>query len=153
MVWHLCHRLNKSLPRLFGHSLITGIGLILAFLRPVPAFAEFAVCNQSIDVINVSIGQQIGGEFQTEGWWTIGANQCADVIRKPLDSRFIYVFATDVFGQEVLNGSTPMCVGVKRFTIKGDDSCWERGYMQERFFEVDTQSVERWTLFISPPVQ
>ena len=130
-----------------------GTGLIFAFLRPGPALAEFAVCNQSIDVINVSVGQQIDGEFQTEGWWTIGANQCADVIRNPLDSHFIYVFATDVFGQEVLNGSTPMCVGVKGFTIKGDDSCWERGYRQERFFEVDTQSVERWTLFISPPAQ
>ncbi len=150
---YFCNTLNKCLSTAFTRFRGLEIVVVLTLFGSFQAQAEFAVCNQSIDVINVAIGQEVSGEFQTEGWWTVGANQCANVIRKPLDSRFVYVFATDVFGQEVLNGSTPMCVGVKRFTIKGEGGCWERGYRQERFFEVDTQSVERWTLFITPPAQ
>jgi len=150
MVLYFCNNVKNLVKRGRCHVIGAPVGLILAISGIGPAFAEFAVCNQSIDVINVAVGQEVTGEFQTEGWWTVGANQCANVVRKPLDSRFIYVFATDVFGQDVLNGSTPMCVGVKRFVIRGDDNCWERGYRQERFYEVDTQSVERWTLFISP---
>lgn len=150
MLLHFRNTVKNLINRSCRHAPAAGVGLIFAISCAGSALAEFAVCNQSIDVVNVAIGREVSGEFQTEGWWTVGANQCANVIRKPLDSRFIYVLATDVFGQDVLNGSTPMCVGVKRFVVRGDDNCWERGYRQERFFEVDTQSVERWTLFISP---
>lgn len=70
-----------------------------------PARAQFTVCNQTLDVVNVAIGQEAGENvFETEGWWTIGANQCADVIREELVNRFIYVYANDVFGQPVLGG-------------------------------------------------
>ena len=44
-----------------------------------------------------------------------------------------------------------MCVGTKRFTIKGTDSCWQRGYQSVRFMEVDTQEMSRWTLFLKAP--
>ena len=79
------------------------------------ARAEFTVCNQTLDVVNLAIGQEVheGSEliWQTEGWWTVGANQCAKVIRDELVSRFIYVYATDVFGQPLLNGTTPVVRG------------------------------------------
>ena len=115
------------------------------------AHAQFSVCNQSIDVVNVAIGREVDATFQTEGWWTIGANQCADVIRRPLEARYIYVYAMDVFGQSLLNGTTPLCVAKNGFTVRGDRDCWERGLREERFFEVDTQRVDRWTLFIRSP--
>lgn len=115
------------------------------------AAAQFTVCNQTLDVVNVAIGQEVDQAFQTEGWWTIGANRCADVIREELVNRFIYVYANDVFGQPVLNGLDEMCVAPKRFVIRGAESCWQRGYKAAKFLEVDTQAVERWTLFLSSP--
>lgn len=115
------------------------------------AHAEFAICNQSFDVVNVAIGHDVDGDFQTEGWWTIGTNQCANVIREELESRYIYVYAQDVFGKPMLNGTTAMCIEGKRFTIRGISSCWSRGHVQARFIEVDTEKTQRWSLFLAPP--
>ncbi|RLJ36302.1 putative membrane protein [Litoreibacter meonggei] len=115
------------------------------------AHAEFAICNQSFDVVNVAIGHDVDGAFQTEGWWTIGTNQCANVIRDELESRYIYVYAQDVFGKPILNGTTTMCIEAKRFTIRGISSCWSRGHIQARFIEVDTEKTQRWSLFLAPP--
>lgn len=115
------------------------------------ACAEFAVCNQSFDVVNVAVGQIEEADFVTRGWWTIGPNQCANVIREELTSRYIYVYAQDVFGNEILNGATPMCIGPKRFVIRGEDRCLLRGYLEANYVEVDTQQTERWTLFLSAP--
>jgi uncharacterized membrane protein len=125
-------------------------GLVLLLSAGV-ARAEFSVCNQTLDVVNVAIGQQQDDAFETEGWWTIGSNQCAMVIREELRNRYIYVFANDVFGQPLLEGTTPMCVGPKRFEIEGVDSCWQRGFIEQQFLEVDTKAVERWTFFLTAP--
>lgn len=114
------------------------------------AKAEFSVCNQSLDVINVAIGQDIGDAFSTSGWWTVGPNQCANVIREELTSRYIYVHAQDVFGQPVVNGTTKMCIAPHRFSIRGINDCWVRGHIASGFIEVDTQKTQRWTLFLSP---
>lgn len=119
-------------------------------LWPSLAQAEFAVCNQSFDVVNVAIGQFESDTFVTRGWWTVGPNQCANAIRERLESRYIYVFAQDVFGNVILNGSTPMCVGTERFVIRGVEDCLLRGHLAADFIEVDTQQTERWTLFLTP---
>ncbi len=58
----------------------------------------------------------------------MGANQCVNVIRDPLVNQFIYIYATDVFGQPLLSGTTSMCVGTRRFVIRGDKDCWVNGY-------------------------
>lgn len=117
---------------------------------PGMAQAAFAVCNQSFDVVNVAIGQFEDGDFVTRGWWTIGPNQCANAIREALTSRYIYVFAQDVFGNEIMNGSTPMCIGTSKFEARGVQDCLVRGYLSANFIEVDTQQTERWTLFLTP---
>lgn len=112
------------------------------------AQAEFTVCNQTLDVVNLSVGQNVEETIQTEGWWTIGANRCVDVIREELNSRYVYVYATDVFGQPVLEGDADMCIGTKRFVIRGTEFCWQRGHKVARYLEVDTQDTARWTLFV-----
>jgi uncharacterized membrane protein len=131
---------------------MTPIGRILglALLSASPVHAEFAVCNQSFDVVNVAIGQYERSDFVTRGWWTVGPNQCANVIRDKLETRYVYVFAQDVFGNAILNGGTSMCVGPKRFEIQGEADCAVRGYVEVPYVEVDTQRTERWTLFLSP---
>lgn len=129
---------------------VGGAALCAALFFTTPAQAEFAICNQSFDVVNVAIGQDIDGIFQTEGWWTVGTNQCANVVKDVLRNRYIYVYAQDVFGQPILDGTTEMCIGTKRFTIAGIEDCWQRGHISAPFFEVDTQAVQRWTLFLTP---
>ncbi|MBO0904492.1 DUF1036 domain-containing protein [Jiella sp. MQZ13P-4] len=116
---------------------------------PAPALAQFVVCNQSLDVVNVAIGRDTPEGFATEGWWIVGANRCATTIREELSARYVYVHASDVFGRPVLYGSTPMCVGARRFRITGVGDCFARGYRPAKFLEVDTKAVSRWTLFLS----
>ncbi|MDF3416141.1 DUF1036 domain-containing protein [Sulfitobacter sp. M57] len=123
----------------------------LASLLPARAAAQFAVCNQTFDVINVALGAYDRTAFNTSGWWTIGPNQCANVIDDILTARYFYVFAKDVFGREVLTGATPMCVAPDRFEIRGEGDCLVRGLIEARFHEVDTRKSERWTLFVYPP--
>ncbi len=125
------------------------IVVLAVFSNARMARAEFAVCNQSFDLVNVAVGFLNRGEFRTRGWWRIGPNQCANVIREPLDTRFIYVFARDVFGKELLNGSVPMCIAPDRFVIDGEADCMIRGYLEAPFIEVDTQETDSWTLFLT----
>lgn len=139
-------RALPPLPTL--RRLRAGIAALLPALLPAAAAAQFAVCNQSFDVINVAIGRDTGADFETEGWWTVGPNQCANVIREALTSRYIYVHAQDVFGQPVLGGTTRMCVSPRRFQIRGIEDCWARGHVAAGFIEVDTLHTERWTLFL-----
>lgn len=126
----------------------TGLCLALCALSR-PAYAEFTVCNQSFDIANLAMGQQLRGQFETRGWWKIGPNQCAQIIADPLVNRFVYVFATDVFGKELLAGSVPMCIAPDRFQIEGETECLARGYLEARFIEIDTQDTENWTLFLT----
>ncbi|MBM1691263.1 DUF1036 domain-containing protein [Sulfitobacter geojensis] len=127
----------------------------IALIHGLPSrgAAQFAVCNQTFDVINVALGAYERAAFNTSGWWTIGPNQCANVIDEVLTSRYFYVFAQDVFGREVLTGATPMCVAPDRFKITGEADCLVRGLIEARFHEVDTRKSERWTFFIYPPAK
>ncbi len=119
----------------------------------LPAQAQFAVCNQSFDVLNVAVGQAHRDSFRTRGWWRIGPNQCANVIREALTARYFYVYAKDIFGKEVLNGSVPLCIAPDRFRIDGESDCLLRGLIPARFIEVDTEEADRWTLFITAQPQ
>lgn len=112
------------------------------------ARAELTLCNQSLDVLNVALGYESGGDFQTEGWWSIGANRCSELVRQPLISRYYYLYAEDVFGQAVFEGDIPACVDAKKFVIKGAKDCWTRGRREAKFSEVDTLSQEQWTVFL-----
>lgn len=128
-------------------KVLISLGLLAS---PMSADAAFAVCNQSFDVVNVAIGQFEGNDWVTRGWWTVGPNQCANTIRESLTARYVYVFAQDVFGNEILNGATPMCIGTAKFEARGIEDCQVRGYLRVNFVEVDTQATERWTLFLAP---
>jgi uncharacterized membrane protein len=135
------------------HALCAVAGMWLA--QAAPARAEFEVCNQTLDALNLAIAQaNPDGVFVTQGWWIIGANHCANVIREELANQYIYVYATDVFGQPILPAEVQgydMCVGPKGFEISGTDSCWQRGYMKVHFMEVDTKQQVRWTLYLKEP--
>ena len=137
----------RLFSRRLGVHLVATLWLLLG--AATPARAEFAVCNQSFDVINVAIGQDVQDDFQTEGWWTIGPNQCANVIKDELVSRYIYIYAQDVFGQPIMSGTTQMCISPRKFEIRGITECWTRGHIAAGFIEVDTVKTQRWTLFLA----
>lgn len=124
-------------------------GLILCVGWPEAAAANFQVCNQTLDVANVAIGQWDLDAWETSGWWTVGPNQCANVIEDTLTARFVYVFARDVFNRAMLPGATPMCVDPEEFRIRGVQDCPVRGHLTAQFLEVDTRRSERWTLFLN----
>ena len=128
---------------------IVARALCALFLAATRARAEFTVCNQTLDVVNVALGQEVDGQFQTDGWWTVGANRCVNVIRDELTDRYIYIYATDVFGNAIVKGETEMCVDRRRFTIRGIKDCWQRGHIAARFREVDTLQQARWTMFLT----
>lgn len=116
-----------------------------------PARAELQLCNQSFEVLNVALASpEEGQDFTTHGWWRVAPNQCATLQREVLHSRYYYIFATDVFGNEVLSGSIPMCVAPRRFEIAGQQDCLLRGYLDARFAEVDTEEQPSWTVFVTP---
>lgn len=129
-------------------AVVSGAAL-LAVLSCNEARAEFTVCNQTLDVVNLAVGQEVDNADQTDGWWTIGANQCVNVIREELTNRYIYLYATDVFGHAILTGSTEMCIERRRFSIRSIDECWQRGHIAARFVEVDTLEQVRWTFFLT----
>lgn len=135
------HRVRAFLI-LSGTLLVTMLGTLDEI------HAELIVCNQSLDILNVSLGYEETGEFQTEGWWSVGANRCSEVIREPLGSRYYYIYAEDVFGQPVLAGDVSACVDVAKFSIRGTEECWVRGHRTVDYLEVDTQSQQRWTVFL-----
>jgi uncharacterized membrane protein len=135
-----------SIPRQF--CLAVAVWAILA-LCGTTARAEFAVCNPSFDVINVAVGLDVDDDWQTIGWWTIGPNQCANVVKEELTARYIYIYAQDAFGQSLTTGTTQMCIATQRFQIRGREECWARGHIAVGFIEVDTQRTQRWTLFLA----
>lgn len=141
--------MSRRFPNGLAMLAATAFAAAAAVLFPSQARAEFTVCNQTLDVVNLAVGEEIDRAFQTDGWWTVGANQCVNVIREELRNRYIYVYATDVFGNPILSGSTDMCVEKRRFTIRGIEECWQRGHIAAAFYEVDTLEQVRWTLFLT----
>src|SRR5690349_15447641 len=134
------HGWFRNWPEVSGRMAVATLvgAMLLSIVSIDRARAEFTVCNQTLDVVNLAVGQKIDNADQTDGWWTIGANQCVNVIREELVNRYIYLYATDVFGHAILNGSTEMCVDRRPFSIRGIDECWQRGHIAARFVEVDT---------------
>lgn len=137
----------------FDGQRVRAIGVFIAGFLAVPQQAEanFQVCNQTLDVINVAIGAWDLDAWETEGWWTVGPNQCANVIEDTLTSRFIYVYARDVFNKSMLEGTTALCIDPEEFVIRGREDCLVRGHIAARFHEVDTRASERWTFFLRAP--
>jgi uncharacterized membrane protein len=112
------------------------------------AFAEFAVCNQTLDIANVAIAESGGGQLESRGWWVIAPNRCADIIKGNLKSRYVYVHAVDGKGLAMLEGGPRFCTASKQFKAVGGEKCWQRGYTIGVFKEVDTKDAQSWTLFL-----
>lgn len=137
----------------FRRFFATAVFCLCAVAVPSTVKANFQFCNQTLDVVNVAVGAYDADAWETAGWWTVGPNQCANVIEDTLTSRFIYVYARDVFNASMLPGNTTLCVDPGEFRIRGREDCLIRGHIAARFHEVDTRRSERWTFFLRAPAE
>lgn len=124
--------------------------LLLAIL-PHPAFADFKFCNGTQSRVGVSIGYQDSKGWATEGWWNIASQACETLLKGPVPSQFIYVYAVDYDRGGEWAGSHFMCTGDKSFAIRGVQDCPKRGYKRTGFFEVDTGEGQEWTVRLTDP--
>ena len=130
-----------------------GLPLAFALLAIVssPVRADFRVCNKTHALINIAVGTDAGEAFKTEGWWVATPGSCATPIRGPLKSRFIYLYATDIDGVDLVTGTATMCIDRGKFTAFGADNCWRRGLQAVTFAEIDTLDSSDWTTFLTDP--
>ena len=92
-----------------------------------PAHADFRVCNKTHALINIAVGTDAGEAFKTEGWWVATPGSCATPVRGPLKSRFVYLYATDIDGVDLVAGTATMCIDRGKFVAYGAENCWRRG--------------------------
>jgi uncharacterized membrane protein len=125
------------------------IVLALVASSPLPARADFRVCNKTRTLINLAVGTNAGDDFSTEGWWVVTPGSCVTPIRGPLNGRYVYLYATDINGADVLKGTVSMCIDRAKFRLIGIENCWRRGLQAVTFAEVDTLDSRDWTTFLT----
>lgn len=76
---------------------------------------------------------------------------CATLIRGPLTGRYVYLYATDIDGVDVLKGTVSMCIDRGKFKVYGTENCWRRGLQAVTFAEIDTLDSPDWTTFLNEP--
>jgi uncharacterized membrane protein len=135
--------------RLVGPLWRASIALALVASSPLAARADFRVCNRTRALINLAIGTNAGDAFATEGWWVVTPGSCVTPIRGLLQGRYVYLYATDINGADVLKGTVSMCIDRARFKLIGIENCWRRGLQAVTFAEVDTLDSPDWTTFLT----
>jgi uncharacterized membrane protein len=135
----------------FGSPLLRSILLVCAlsatpFLASAPAHADLRVCNESANLISISLGYRAERGWQSEGWWQAPPGDCRVLFQGELDRRYYYVFAADDVAGGEWGGQVFMCTRDESFTIFGVEDCLARGYERTGFFEIDTQGRTDWTL-------
>ena len=128
---------------LFGAVALAG------FLSTSAAHAGLRVCNGSVDLVNVAIGYETDEGMRTEGWWTITANACSQVLQEPLEKERYYLHVADGFGESRLGGDITLCIREEKFVLFDGDQCWQRGLIEADFFQVETEGKQDWTVLLS----
>jgi uncharacterized membrane protein len=116
-------------------------------LMPVPALADFHLCNNTGSRVGIAIGyKDPEGTWVTEGWWNLASRSCETVLKGTLVARYYYIYAIDYDRGGEWSGQAYMCTRDKEFTIQGTQDCLARGFDKTGFFEVDTGEQRTWTV-------
>lgn len=124
-------------------------GTFLLFAQAETASAGLRVCNGSVDLVNIAIGYETEDGLRTEGWWTVTANACSQLIQGRLTSDRYYLHVADGFGESRLAGDITLCIREEKFVLYDGDQCWQRGLIEADFFLVETDGTEDWTVLLS----
>ncbi|WP_342640798.1 DUF1036 domain-containing protein [Rhodoligotrophos ferricapiens] len=130
--------------RLIGSALFS-----LYLFGATPAHADLKVCNDTDSRVGVALGYKDTKGWVSEGWWNIGPRSCETLLKGDLIARYYYVYAVDYDRGGSWAGKAIMCTRDKLFTIRGLESCEERGYQRTGFFEVDTTEEADWTVTLN----
>ncbi|MFD1254399.1 MULTISPECIES: DUF1036 domain-containing protein [Devosia] len=140
--------MNSGFPvhsiRLGSTLLIAALGGLVAFATP--AQADLRICNETANLVSVSMGYRAERGWMSEGWWQTPPGDCRVLYQGDLQRRFYYLYAVDDIGGGAWDGEVFMCTRDETFTIFGVEDCLARGYERTGFFEVDTQNRTDWTL-------
>ncbi|WP_460086366.1 DUF1036 domain-containing protein [Roseibium sp. LAB1] len=132
-----------------GRTAYFGAAVLAGLLLPAAAHAGLRVCNGSVDLVNVAIGYETDEGMRTEGWWTITANACSQVLQEPLEKARYYLHVADGFGESRLGGDITLCIREEKFVLYDGDQCWQRGLIEADFFQVETEGKQDWTVLLS----
>lgn len=127
--------------------------LLAVLLAPLPAVADFRLCNATPARVGVAVGYKDGDTWVSEGWWNVQAQSCETLMRGPLAARFFYVYAVDYDQGGEWSGKAYMCTRDREFTIRGLQDCLARGFNRTGFFEVDTGEQKNWTVQLTEQSQ
>jgi len=120
---------------------------VVVVLPPMPAAADFQICNNTGSRVGVAIGyKDAEGGWTTEGWWNLSARSCETLLKGTLIARYYYIYAVDYDRGGEWSGQAYMCTRDKEFTIRGTQDCLARGFDRTGFFEVDTGEQRTWTV-------
>ncbi len=125
------------------------LALLATLVLGQPALAGLNVCNKGARPAKVAVGRFNGTRWMSEGWWTVPAHGCAEVVPDKLVARYYYMYATD--GQlGTWDGGKSFCVAATvTFAIVGRGGCAARGYERKGFFEIDTGNLLTFTQALS----
>ncbi len=126
-----------------------GLAAMCIALGTVPARADLKLCNNTDARVGVALGYKDTKGWASEGWWNIGPHSCETLLKGDLIARYYYIYAVDYDHGGAWGGKAVMCTRDKLFTIRGINSCEERGYQRTGFFEVDTGEEPDWTVSLS----
>jgi uncharacterized membrane protein len=141
-------RAARRLAFSWGAALWLGLCVGMA---GTPAKADFRVCNRTGTLVNLAIGYNGADDFETQGWWSLTPSACVVPLKGPINSRYVYLYATDIDANDILEGSFSMCIDKRKFLLVGINDCWRRGVQAVNFAEVDTLSSPDWTVFLREP--
>lgn len=130
-----------------ARAAIAGGWCFFAFMAS--AEAGLRVCNGSVDLVNIAIGYETDEGLRTEGWWTITANACSQVLQEPLNAASYYLHVADGFGESRLGGDVTLCIREEKFVLFDGDQCWQRGLIEADFFKIETEGAPDWTVLLS----
>lgn len=139
---------SMPLPRLSAALSLPALLLSvpLGLSMTAPARADLRLCNQTANLVSVSIGYRAERGWMSEGWWQTPPGDCRVLYQGDLQKRFYYVHAVDDIGGGAWDGQVFMCTRDETFTIFGVEDCLARGYERTGFFEIDTQNRSDWTV-------
>ena len=96
----------------------------------------FTVCNDTKSDVIAALGETIGGELATRGWWRIAAAACARAITAPLKEDAVWLSVQKPGDGALVSGPDQFCTAVQEFEIKGGQNCPARGFIRTGFARI-----------------
>ncbi|HXS07186.1 MAG TPA: DUF1036 domain-containing protein [Rhizomicrobium sp.] len=94
------------------------------------------VCNDTRSDAIAALGQSVGGDFISRGWWRMAAGACARAITTPLKDDAVWLAVQKPGGAALVTGPDQFCVAAQEFEIKARGNCPARGYTAAGFARV-----------------